>query len=423
MERAILHVYIPSFFAEAERLRRPDLAGRPVIVLRPKGSTSGIAVSVSAEAMKEGAAEGMSARHAKRACPQAVFITADCDYYRQLFEQVLDILARCSPLLEPDPPDGAYLDVTGCRKLFGSPAKIGRRIIEKVQEKTGLAPVVACAPNKLTARIASKHIIRDGKHLRGTSTRIISVCAGHEAKLVSQLPVTVLDSVTYKAAKRLWEMGISTAGQLAMIPERLLIRRFGPAGSVMKRQSLGIDASPVKAAYPAEAIIIEHMLDIQIEEPPQIEQYIARMADEAAARLRKKCALAGEAALTLFDDCPHPGVLLRQVQDAPRNRGVVASYFRFKKPTDSSASITQALSKMLYSKMQPGMQISRVRIALSDLTPGESRQLCLIGEGERKNNIGRTVDLIRERFGEGSIFFASSLAAKGRGGTLGRIAA
>lgn len=402
MDRAILNIYIPSFFAEAERIRQPDLARRPIVVVRPKGNTSGVVVSASAEAIKEGAAEGMGARCARRSCPQAAFITADSDYYRQVFEHFMDILARCSPLLEPDPPDGAYLDVTGCRKLFGDPVRIGRRIVEKVQERLGLAAVVGCGSNKLTARIASRHIPRS------TSGQIVSLFGGLDQQLVSGLPVTVLDSVTGRIAKQLAELGVSTVGQLAMIPERMLTRRFGPAGSVMKQQSMGIDTSPVRAAYPPETIIIEHMFDCPLQEPAQIEEYLAQMTGEAAAKLRKRCALAGEAELKLFDEDS------RRIT-APRlgcPDCAAAAYFRFKKPTDSPASIAQALAKMLNGKMRPGMEICRVRIVLSDLTPGESSQLCLIGDGERRGRVGRAVDLIRERFGEGSIFFASSLAAR-----------
>jgi DNA polymerase-4 len=175
----------------------------------------------------------------------------------------------------------------------------------------------------------------------------------------------------------------------------------------MRKQSLGIDARPVRAAYPPEIIIIEHMFDCPLEEPAQVQEYLAQMTGEALAKLRKRGGLAGEVALKLFDE----------------SKRAVASYFRCKRPTDSEATLRQALGKMLNDKMQPGMQVYKVQVVLSDLTLGESSQLCLIGDGERKNRIGRAVDLIRERFGESSIFFASSLAAKGRARVLGRIAA
>ena len=88
-----------------------------------------------------------------------------------------------------------------------------------------------------------------------------------------------------------------------------------------------------------------------------------------------------------------------------------AAYFRFKKPTDSISIMMQAFAKLLSTKMEPGMQISGARVTFSDLTPGEGSQLCLIGAGERKRRLGRAVELVRERFGDGAVVFALSLAA------------
>jgi DNA polymerase-4 len=474
MNRSILHIRIPSFFAQAERNRRPEIDAemgtvpsksgglpsfpKPIIVAKAKGNTSGVVVSASAEAMKMGVAEGMSVRHARRSCPDAIVITADNDFYRYLFEQFLDILARCSPLLEPDPPDGAYLDVTGCRRLFGDPVKISRRIVSRVQEKLGLTISIGCASNRLLARAASASVHASGQK---TSRRIVEkvsqIHTSQETRFISGLSVTALDSINSKTAKQLRELGITTVGQLAAIPEILLVRRFGPAGSVMHKQSLGIDVTPVKAAYPPDIIITEHTFACCATEPAQVEEYLAQITAESVAKLRKKGALAGEVALKLFDESSpvragfaiqpelavasiggdmyplrrFPGLKSPEstpgmnIPDDQKRVGelIVASYVRFKKPIDSAASIQQALAKMLHDKMQPGMEIYRAQVILSDLTPGESSQLCLLGDGERRKRIDRAAELIRERFGEGAIFTASSLAAKGRAGVIPRIAA
>jgi hypothetical protein len=95
------------------------------------------------------------------------------------------------------------------------------------------------------------------------------------------------------------------------------------------------------------------------------------------------------------------------------------SQFQMKKPTDSPRTIRYALAKMLMDRMRPGMEVSGVRIVLSDLTLGVGSQLCLIGEGERRLKIDRTIEHIRDRFGDKSIFLASALESE----VLTRIAA
>ena len=391
--RSILHINIDSFFAAVECKRRPELLGKPVIVGRTKGNTSGVVISASREAQKAGVGEGMSVRQAQRACPDAVVLRADYALYRQVSDDFLNTLAQYSPLLEPDSLGSAYLDVTASRNLFGDASQISARIASEVSEYLDLPLSIGCASNKLLARIAS----RLG----------FVIPPGSEREFLSPLPVGTLNAVSDKIERRLHELGVSTVGQLARIPERLLVRQFGPIGGIVRKQSVGIDSSPVKAAYPREIIIIERTFDTALEEPAEVEEHLRRMASEAQIRLRKGYALAGEVTLKLFDESVLGGA-------------TVLGVTTFKKPTDLASTVLQ---KLLGFKMKPGMQISRVRIVLSDLTRGDGLQLCLIGEGERRNRVESAIELIRERFGEGSIFLAASLMPAGRARVLSRIAA
>jgi len=371
----------------------------------------------------EGIVEGMSVRQAQRTCPDAVVISADYAAYRQVSEQFLDILTQYSPLVEPDSLGSAYLDVTASRVLFGDASDIASRIASAVRERLDLPVSIGIAENKLLARVASFPVPEGG--LRAF-VAAVSTAGAHE--FLASLPISVLDSVTPKIEKRLGELGVSTIGRLAMIPERLLVRQFGPVGSLMKRQSLGEDWSHVRAAYPPEVIIIEHAFEHSLEEPPEVETYLALMVDEALAKLRKRSCLASEITLGIWNwefgigNCAgrRDGEISKfQIPNSKSQ----SAFFRFKKPTDSASAMLQALGKMLSEKMQPGMEVSGVRIVLSDLTPGASSQLCLIGKGESRLKIDRTIELIRERFGDRAILIASSLAPTGRAGVLARIAA
>jgi len=405
--RSILHIRIEPFFVLVERNRHPELAGRPVIVGRAKGNTSGVVVSASKDACKCGVKEGMSVRQAQRSCPEAAVLKADHAAYRQVSEDFMDILSRCSPLLEPDMLGNAYMDVTGSRRLFGSAARISGLISAEVSKRLNMPAFIGCGSNRLISKIASGAASDSGK---------LFVYIGDDmwCRVSSPMPVNALDPINERIEKRLHELGVSSIGQLAAIPEHLLIRQFGPIGSVIRKQCSGIDSSVVKAAYPPDIIIIEHPFAHTVEEPAEAEEYLNAMAGQAHIKLRKRGALAGEITLNLQDDS----------QDKSQDKSTFHSaYLRFKKPTDSVYSMQQSLAKLLHSIMNPGMQISRMRISLSDLTHGASSQMCLFGDGERKKRLNRACELIRERFGDGSVFIASSLSATGRAGVLPRIAA
>ncbi len=188
-----------------------------------------------------------------------------------------------------------------------------------------------------------------------------------------------------------------TIGQLAEVSEKSLIRQFGEVGSLIKRQSLGIDFRSVKAAYPPDIIMTERMFESVMTEPAQLQAYLNDMALLVSMRLRKMGALAGETTLTILDESDS------------RTSVPISAFFRYKKPTDSTCTIVQSLTKLLEAKMQPGMEISKLTVILSDITRGRSSQLSLMGENERKNRLDRTIELIRSRFGNTSVYTAGTL--------------
>lgn len=381
--RSILHIRIDSFCAVVEQKRQPDLHGRALIVERVKSNANRELICASDEARRRGVTEQMSVRQAIRTCPEAAVIEYDEAACIQVYNRILDILAHYSPLLEPAALGSAYLDVTGSRCLFGDALTIAGLISTDIKNKLDMATSIGCASSKLLARAAS------------ASKRVgaVNVSPGFEEKFLSALPVNALESVSPKIARRLNELGVCNIGQLALIPEALLVRQFGPVGNTIRRHSLGIDQSQVRATYPPDIIIIEHVFPGVAGEPSEVWQYLRLAADEAIAKLRKRGGLAGEIMLEMTDE----------------SQLTHCAIHHFKKPTISISSVNQALEKLMLSKMQPGMEISQARITLSRLTPGASSQLCLLGDGERRQRLQRAVELIRDRFGDKSVCMAGTL--------------
>jgi DNA polymerase-4 len=391
MQREILYLNIGNFHASIEQHLHPDLKGRPVIIGIPKGNTSGVVVSASREARKLGISEDMSVRRAQRICPDAIVMQADFAVYRHVFDDFLTLCSRYSPLLEPDILGCAWLDVTGSRNLFGRPIDIVNAIAREVSERYRLSMSFGCASNKLVAKIASS-----------AGRKFTRVMPGGEKGFLSPLPVTALDTMNSKIGKRLAELGISKIGELEQIPEDLLVRQFGSVGSVIKRQSLGQDFTPVKAAYPPAVIIIEHMCDQPFSEPADVEQCLRKIVSDFAAKLDRGNALAGEITLTLSDESEGSPV-------------PIPAYFRFKKPTRSAYAMIQALGKLVASKMKPGMEISRVRVVLSDLSREGGHQLCIVEDNHNKERLDKAVEQIKDRFGDDAVFLAAGLVRGRRG--------
>ena len=110
--RTILHVDLDAFFAAVEQRDRPELRGLPVIVGGdPRGR--GVVSAASYEARRFGVHSAMSLREAVRRCPDGVFLPVDGRRYQQASRDVMAILRRFTPPVEPISIDEAFLDVTG----------------------------------------------------------------------------------------------------------------------------------------------------------------------------------------------------------------------------------------------------------------------------------------------------------------------
>ncbi|MCL5269179.1 MAG: DNA polymerase IV, partial [bacterium] len=199
--RAILHVDMDAYFASVEALDNPALRGRPVIVGgTPEGR--GVVAAASYEARKFGVHSAMSAAVAHRLCPGAIFIRPRFTRYVDLSEQIHAIFRNYTPLVEPVSIDEAFLDVTGSRRLFGSPIEIGRTIKRRIRDETGLTASVGVAPNKFLAKIASDLEKPDG---------FVVIEAAEAAARLAPLPIG-----------RLWGVGKVTERTLESLDVRLV---------------------------------------------------------------------------------------------------------------------------------------------------------------------------------------------------------
>ncbi|HEX6868507.1 MAG TPA: DNA polymerase IV [Candidatus Limnocylindrales bacterium] len=376
--RTILHVDLDAFFAAVEQRDNPALRGLPVVVGGAGGEDArGVVSAASYEARRFGIHSAMSLREAYRRCPDAVFLPVDGRRYQEASRDVMAILRRYTPLVEPISIDEAFLDVTGSAALFGDGPTIARRIKDETRTEVGLTASVGVATTKLVAKIASDLQKPDG---------LVVVAAGDEAAFLEPLAIGRLWGVGEKMAAALAEYGVRTIGDLAALPPDLLVRRFGKHGASLVDRARGLDGDRVvHDGDPAKSVSHEHTFDVDTSDPEAIERTLLAMAEGVAGRLRSAGVKAGTIAVKIRDSGFHTITRQRTLPE----------------PTDLTDPIYATALDLTRPELR-GMKVRLLGVQASNL--GEREQLALFDTTDpRRRRAVEAEDALRRRYGERAV--------------------
>jgi DNA polymerase IV len=374
-ERTILHVDLDAFFASVEQRDRPELRGKPVIVGGDPGGR-GVVSAASYEARRFGVHSAMSLREAVRRCPDGVFLPVDGRRYQQASRDVMAILRRFTPQVEPISIDEAFLDVTGSRQLFGEGRAIALAIKAAIREDVDLPASVGVATTKLVAKIASDLQKPDG---------LVVVEPGEEAAFLAPLPIARLWGVGEKTAVALADYGIRTIGDLAALAPDVLVRRFGKHGASLASRARGMDDDPVHQGDPAKSVGHEHTFDVDTSDRETIERTLLAMSDGVAGRLRSAGVRASTIAVKIRDS---------SFRTITRQRTLP-------EPTDMTDPIFRAAVELARPEVR-GIRVRLLGVTASNL--GDREQLGLFPTEEpRRRAAIEAADTIRRRYGERAV--------------------
>jgi DNA polymerase-4 len=374
--RTILHVDLDAFFAAVEQRDRPELRGKPVIVGGGGPTDRGVVSTASYEARAYGIHSAMSLREAGRRCPHGIFLPVDGAKYTAASKDVMAVLRRFTPLVEPISIDEAFLDVTGSRILFGDGEAIGRRIKDEVRQAVGLTLSVGVATTKLVAKIASDLRKPDG---------LVVVEPGDEAAFLAPLEIRRLWGVGEKSAAHLREYGVRTIGDLAALPDDLLVRRFGKYGASLAQRARGVDDDPVGGRDAAKSIGHEHTFDVDTSDREVIERALLGMSEGVAGRLRDSSVKASTITVKIRDTTFRTITRQRTLPE----------------PTDLTEPIFRTALELARPEVR-GVRIRLLGVTASGL--GERDQLSLFqADDPRRRKATEAADAVRHRFGERAI--------------------
>ncbi len=383
----IIHVDMDAFYASCEELDDAALAGKPVVV---GGSEEerGVVCSANYKARRLGVRSAMPAANARRLAPGAAFIRPRIERYLEISRKVFEIFFSYTPLVEPLSIDEAFLDVSGCERLFGDAAAIAGGIRDDIKTKIGITASAGIAPNKFLAKLASGLEKPDG---------FVIIREDEIRDVLDPLPVSKIWGVGKVTAGRLEALGIKTVRQLRETDARILEREFGSLGGQLATLSRGEDDRVVEAATGRESIGKETTFAMNLTDSAEMERVLLTLSDKVAARLRKK------------------DLWARVVQVKCRFADFTTVTRRSTLPewTRSTDEIYGEALRLFRGRVRvPRGGVRLLGVSVAHLSDKPEGQMNLFPSGDRKRMelIDAAVDKVRELAGTDKIGRASTLA-------------
>ena len=370
--RLIALVDMDCFFAQVEQRDDPSLRGQPVAVTN--GLTGTCIITSSYEARAYGIKTGMRLKEALQLCPDLIRCPTRPRRYAAISTRIMRALSDITPVMEVYSVDEAFLDLTGCQRLLGTPEQIGHRIKQRVFEVSGLRCSVGLSAGKGTAKFAAKLDKPDG-------LTVIPPWA-IRARL-ADVPVTELSGIKAGIGGFLNARGAYTCGDVARLPPSVLGDRFGNPGRRLWCICRGEDPEPV-CTDTAAAKSLGHgkVMPPNTRDPQIVSIYLLHMTEKVAARLRRHQLEARHYALGLLSDS-----------------GWIGGNFRLEAATNDVLPLRRLARRILREHWR-GEGVRQVQVIALDPCPAGVADDLFVTPDCRRARLNTAMDAINARYGD-----------------------
>ena len=383
-----------NFFASCERVFRPELAGKPVIVL---SNNDGCAVARSNEAKALGIAMGaplFQIRDIVEKNGVAVF-SSNFALYGDMSRRVQEVLRGFAPSVEVYSIDESFLDLRGLPvEDFDAYAKEISRACWKM---TSLPVSVGIAPTKTLAKIASK-LCKKYPKLRGG-------CYMHRPedieKVLRTFPVGDVWGIGRRSRKKLESLGVRTAWDYAQLPESTVRLLFHLPGFRTWKELRGEPCICFEdMVEPRQTICVSRSFAKEIRDLPTLSEQVANFAEAAVGKLRQQDSLALE--MTVF--------ALTNRFKTSEPQAFSSHLVAFPEPVDDYRAILTAAVGATGALFRPGHGYKKAGVVFTKVEQAEGVVPSLFadqGALERDGRLSSALDSLTSAYGRGAVRFAT----------------
>jgi len=373
----LAHIDCDAFYATIEKRDDPSLADKPVII---GGGRRGVVSTACYIARISGVRSAMPMFKALELCPDAVVIKPNMEKYVTAGRQVRQMMMDLTPLVQPISIDEAFLELAGTQRLHhDQPSRILAKLAKRVESEIGISISVGLSYCKFLAKVAS-----DLEKPRGFSV----IGRAEAVEFLATRPVTTIWGVGRAFNATLEADGIRTIGQLQVMEEADLMRRYGAMGQRLYRLSRGIDDREVHLNDPAKSVSAETTFFDDISRHDDLVPIMRRLSEKVSKRLKSED-VAGQTVV----------LKLKTADFKSRTRNK-----RLEDPTQLADRIFRTGISML-ERETDGTKFRLLGIGVTDLTdPARADPPDLVDvQAGRRAAAEAAMDKLREKFGAAAV--------------------
>jgi len=370
--RAIALVDMNAFFASIEQHDHAEWRGRPVAITN--GRQGSCIITCSYEARAYGIKTGMRLKQGRQLCPELIQCPAHPERYAATSTAIMDALQDITPDIEVFSVDEAFLDVTHCQRLLGTPMQIARLTKQKVFEASGILCSIGISGDKTTAKFAAKLNKPDG---------LTVIPPWEAAERLRDVPVTELCGIAEGIGRFLAGHGVHTCGEVKKLPISVLARRFGNPGRRIWYMCQGQDPAALQQDVPApKSIGHGKVVPPNTRDPEVLLTYLMHMSEKVGTRLRRHHLQARTFAIGL-----------RTAE------GWAGNKLQCTLPTNDGRQI-MTLCRSVIDEAWHGQGIHQVQVTALDPIDRDSQLELFAVMDDTQDEVNAVMDAVNRRYGE-----------------------
>ena len=374
LQRYIAHLDLDCFFVSVERIKNPELIGKPVVV---GGSSTGrgVVASASYEARKFGIHSAMPTARAQRLCPNLIVVHGSHGEYGRVSKKLYERMCELAPLVERASIDEMNMDFTGCENLYHNDLPGFMKTIQKlVLDEFKLPCSIGLASNKTIAKIAVNQVKPAG---------IAFVPYGTEAAYLAPLDIGVIPGVGKKTEEYLRENGFHKVSDIQQRTEKEILNILGKHGLWIYNVASGHGSDVIGDEWDAKSISREETFAKDIADRKELEKVIFGLTEDVCQQLREHEWKTRTVTLKLrysdFKTITHAESI---------------------EPTNDDTIVAHTARSLLHSAYTRKLPIRLIGVRLTNFDEEEQMELPLFPSEKKKQDILRIVDTLRKKFGD-----------------------